>query len=84
MINKNFETIKCVLDLLIIFAPFILLFDDGIRNFLILFYLIYLPSLIFSVLELRYKKKDLLFKRSIPIKTKNNKKSKTKELTISN
>jgi hypothetical protein len=82
MIKRNFETIKCVLDLMIIFAPFILLFDNGLKMFLLIFYLIYLPSLIFSVIELKYRKKDILFKRSIPIKGHFNKNLNPKQKTV--
>lgn len=82
MIRKNLETIKCVLDLMIIFAPFMLLLDNGVENFLIIFYLIYLPSLIFSVIELKYKKNDLLFKRSVPIKNGQHKNLKSKQKTV--
>ncbi len=82
MIKKNLETIKCVLDLMIIFAPFMLLFDNGVENFLIIFYLVYLPSLVFSILELKYKKNDFLFKRSVPIKEHSHKNLKPKEKTV--
>jgi hypothetical protein len=53
MIKKNIESITCLFDLLIIFSPFILLFDSGYEKFVYLFYLIYLPSLVFSVYKKR-------------------------------
>lgn len=53
MIKKNIESITCLFDLLIIFSPFILLFDGGYEKFVYLFYLIYLPSLVFSVYKKR-------------------------------
>ena len=53
MIKKNIESITCLFDLLIIFSPFILLFEGGYEKFVYLFYLIYLPSLIFSVYKKR-------------------------------
>jgi hypothetical protein len=56
MINRNLDTIKYLLDLMIIFAPFILLFDNGVKNFIFIFYFIYLPSLIFTIFNTRYKK----------------------------
>jgi hypothetical protein len=86
MIRKNFDTIKCILDLMIIFSPFVLLLDHGVEKFIGLFYLVYLPSLIISVMEIRYQKNESLFKKSIPIKshiTHPNKKTTKKELFIS-
>ena len=50
MIKKNIESITCLFDLLIIFSPFILLFEGGYEKFVYLFYLIYL---IFSVYKKR-------------------------------
>lgn len=86
MVKRNLDTIKCILDLMIIFAPFILLFDNGVKNFIVIFYFIYLPSLIFTVFYTTYKKRELLFKKSKPISGGLNKSLKTtsKELTISN
>lgn len=86
MIKKNFETIKCILDLMIIFSPFVLLFEHGVEKFVAIFYLVYLPSLYISVIEVKYKKSESLFKRSVPIKSytdKVHKKTKKKELFIS-
>jgi hypothetical protein len=58
MIKKNIESITCLFDLLIIFSPFILLFDGGYEKFVYLFYLIYLPSLAFSVYKKRIEAKS--------------------------
>jgi hypothetical protein len=57
MIKKNIESITCLFDLLIIFSPFILLFDGGYEKFVYLFYLIYLPSLVFSIYKKRIEAK---------------------------
>lgn len=79
--NKN--TLKWIFDLLIIFSPFLLLFG-GTNKFLIIFYLIYLPSLILSVIELNNKKKEknlLVEKNTTYIKKL--KKEKNKNLVIS-
>lgn len=79
--NKN--TLKWIFDLLIIFSPFLLLLG-GTNKFLVIFYLIYLPSLILSVIELNNKKKEknlLLEKNTTQIKKL--KKEKNKNLVIS-
>jgi hypothetical protein len=88
MIKQNIYTIKCILDLMIIFCPFILLLDGGAEKFVFLFYIVYLPSLIFNVIEIRYKKNELLFKKSVPIRNQRGHglkktKSEKKELFIS-
>jgi hypothetical protein len=86
MIKKNLELIKCIFDLMIVFAPFIFILDNGVKNFIVIFYVIYLPSLIFNIFYKTHKKKELLFKKSIPIKHNLSKSLKPtqKELTISN
>jgi hypothetical protein len=86
MIKKKLELIKCIFDLMIVFAPFILILDNGVKNFIVIFYVIYLPSLIFNIFYKTHKKKELLFKKSIPIKHNLSKSLKPtqKELTISN
>ncbi len=65
-----------------IFAPFILLLNDGVKYFTIIFYFIYLPSLIFSVLEVRYEKKYILPKKTTPIGTKPHKRLKENRKTV--
>lgn len=69
MIRRNIDIIKYAFDLLIIFSPFIMLANGGINKFLIIFYLIYLPSLIVTILEMKYKKDGDLFKKSTPMKS---------------
>jgi hypothetical protein len=79
--NKN--TLKWIFDLLIIFSPFLLLLG-GTNKFLVIFYLIYLPSLILSVIEFNNKKKEknlLVEKNTTQIKKL--KKQKNKNLVIS-
>jgi hypothetical protein len=88
MVKRNIDIIKYVFDLLIIFSPFIMLFDGGLNKFLVIFYLIYLPSLIVTILEMRYKKDTQLFKKSVPMKSNVHQvhkktKSSKKELIIS-
>jgi hypothetical protein len=65
--NKRFYIVKDIFDFVIIFTPILFLFDNGVKNFLILFYLVYLPSLILSVIELRCPNK---FKKPIIVKNK--------------
>jgi len=66
----NIKIIYCLnllFDLLIILTPFLLLFNNGGEKFVIIFYVIYLPSLIFNQLKKKHKKNIQLIKQK-PIK----------------
>jgi hypothetical protein len=59
-INKRIDIIGCCFDILIIFAPFSLLMDNGLNIFMLVFYIIYLPNLIFNIYKYIYNKKNKL------------------------
>jgi amino acid transporter len=46
---KQIEVISCLMDIVIIFSPFLLLVNSGVQLFLWSFYFIYLPYLVFNV-----------------------------------
>lgn len=60
MTFKQIDVISCLFDIVIIFAPFMLLFGGGAELFMGSFYFIYLPYLLFNVYKNTLKKKNRL------------------------
>ena len=58
MSSKQIEVVSCVMDIIIIFSPFLLLLNKGIELFIWSFYLIYLPYLLFNVYKYNENKKQ--------------------------
>ena len=54
---KQIEIVSCVMDIVIIFSPFLLLVGSGVALFLWSFYFIYLPYLGFNVYKYTHKKR---------------------------
>ena len=50
---KTINILKFIIDLMMIFSPFLLLLGNGMTAILIIFYLVYLPSLFISFLKIQ-------------------------------
>lgn len=59
MSYRQIEIVSCLMDIIIIFSPFLLLFSTGVKIFVWSFYLIYLPYLIFNVYKYIHKKRSI-------------------------
>jgi|LauGreDrversion4_2_1035121.scaffolds.fasta_scaffold1377691_2 hypothetical protein len=57
MSYRQIEIISCLMDIVIIFSPFLLLSGAGVKLFLWSFYLIYLPYLVFNIYKYSHKKR---------------------------
>lgn len=56
---SKIDIISFVFDMLIILSPFTLFFTNPLTVFTTLFYIIYLPNLIFNIYKYRCKKRNI-------------------------
>lgn len=57
-VNNRIEITSFIFDILIMLSPTTLFMDNPLDSFTVIFYLIYLPNLIFNIYKCRYKKKN--------------------------